>query len=579
MDEPSILDYLKAKLTPWRGPAPEIPVLEPDEQAEDREGFESGHQPEAVPREFTEPSTQSTPQPSRQSAPWPWQALLALCLALIAQLTLEPGPDRTWKIGFFLYLISFAFLIWAFWRSEWMKPSPRQGEAQSTEINTKPFVTRPVYFLLALPVTLIAFLTFGGNLFTTLNVFLWLLAIFLVMRAFWVPSSAGRSWWGRVRDFIDHPQWKLNISRWTLIVLAGLAVVVFFRAYRIDQVPPEMVSDHAEKLLDVWDVLQGQTRIFFPRNTGREAMQMYLTATIIRVFGTDYSFTSLKLGTVLAGLLTLPFIYLLGVELGNRRAGFLAMIFAGIAYWPNVISRVGLRFPLYPLFVAPALYFLVRGLRRGKVNDFILSGLALGIGLHGYTPIRVLPIVIVIAVGLYLLHRESVGNRRQVVKGLIVLTLVAMVLFLPLLRYSLEDPEMFAFRSFSRLGSLERPLPGPAWQIFFGNLWKAMIMFTWDNGEIWVHSVTHRPALDVVSAALFSLGIVLLLMRYLRKRQWFDLFLLLSVPLLMLPSVLSLAFPAENPSLNRAAGAIVPVFLILGIALDALLDVFEKKLE
>ena len=579
MDEPSILDYLKAKLTPWRGPAPEIPVLEPDEQAEDREGFESGHQPEAVPREFTEPSTQSTPQPSRQSAPWPWQALLALCLALIAQLTLEPGPDRTWKIGFFLYLISFAFLIWAFWRSEWMKPSPRQGEAQSTETNTKPFVTRPVYFLLALPVTLIAFLTFGGNLFTTLNVFLWLLAIFLVMRAFWVPSSAGRSWWGRVRDFIDHPQWKLNISRWTLIVLAGLAVVVFFRAYRIDQVPPEMVSDHAEKLLDVWDVLQGQTRIFFPRNTGREAMQMYLTATIIRVFGTDYSFISLKLGTVLAGLLTLPFIYLLGVELGNRRAGFLAMIFAGIAYWPNVISRVGLRFPLYPLFVAPALYFLVRGLRRGKVNDFVLSGLALGIGLHGYTPIRVLPIVIVIAVGLFLLHRESVGNRRQVVKGLIVLTLVAMVLFLPLLRYSLEDPEMFVFRSFSRLGSVERPLPGPAWQIFFGNLWKAMIMFTWDNGEIWVHSVTHRPALDVVSAALFSLGIVLLLVRYLRKRQWFDLFLLLSVPLLMLPSVLSLAFPAENPSLNRAAGAIVPVFLILGIALDALLDVFEKKLE
>jgi hypothetical protein len=143
-------------------------------------------------------------------------------------------------------------------------------------------------------------------------------------------------------------------------------------------------------------------------------------------------------------------------------------------------------------------------------------------------------------------------------KGLIVLTLVAIVLFLPLLRYSLEDPEMFVFRSFTRLGSVERPLPGPAWQIFLGNLWKATIMFTWDNGEIWVHSVTHRPALDVVSAALFSLGVVLLIVRYLRKRQWFDLFLLLSVPLFMLPSILSLAFPAENPSLNRTGGAIVP---------------------
>ena len=28
MEEPSILDYLKAKLTPWRGKAPEIPPLE-----------------------------------------------------------------------------------------------------------------------------------------------------------------------------------------------------------------------------------------------------------------------------------------------------------------------------------------------------------------------------------------------------------------------------------------------------------------------------------------------------------------------------------------------------------------------
>jgi NADH:ubiquinone oxidoreductase subunit K len=105
-----------------------------------------------------------------------------------------------------------------------------------------------------------------------------------------------------------------------------------------------------------------------------------------------------------------------------------------------------------------------------------------------------------------------------------------------------------------------------------------MTMFIWDNGEIWVHSVAHRPALDVVSAALFTLGIVLMLVRYLRQRNWLDLFLLLSVPLLMLPSILSLAFPAENPSLNRMAGAIIPVFLVIAIALDAMLGIIESGL-
>ena len=34
---------------------------------------------------------------------------------------------------------------------------------------------------------------------------------------------------------------------------------------------------------------------------------------------------------------------------------------------------------------------------------------------------------------------------------------------------------------------------------------------------------------------------------------------LLSIPLLMLPSILSLAFPDENPALNRAAGDLTPV--------------------
>ena len=97
-------------------------------------------------------------------------------------------------------------------------------------------------------------------------------------------------------------------------------------------------------------------------------------------------------------------------------------------------------------------------------------------------------------------------------------------------------------------------------------------MFNWDDGEIWVHSVTHRPALDVVSASLFLIGVVLLLIRYIRKRHWLDLFLLLSIPLLSMPSILSLAFPGENPALNRAGGAYVPVFVVVALALDGLGD-------
>jgi hypothetical protein len=177
----------------------------------------------------------------------------------------------------------------------------------------------------------------------------------------------------------------------------------------------------------------------------------------------------------------------------------------------------------------------------------------------------------------------SKGKRTQTLLALLALSWVSVVVFLPLLRY-ITDPQhpeqraLFFYRALTRLTSAEQPLPGPPVQIFFSNLEKALVMFTWNDGDVWSESVPLRPALDVVSAALFMLGAGLLFVRYVRERHWLDLFLLVSIPLLMLPSILSLAFPNENPVLNRTGGAIVPVFLILGIALDGLMTAITTRL-
>lgn len=580
MEEPSVLDYLKAKLMPWHGPAPDIPKKGSDGEADGviQAKLETAPTGVVQTKEEQEPQISAVSKTgeieSSRATSWPWRSLTGMALALAAQISLEPGPGRTWLIGAVLYILAIIFLIWASLRSELRLASlPENGTRED------PLTVRTNALLLAGLLAVIAFLALGGNQFTWLNLSLWLLAIVLFIWGIWLPSDPEQSLVQRFRKFATKDKWSFAVSRWSIVILGATLLVVFFRAYRLVSVPPEMVSDQAEKLLDIWDVLQGETRIFFPRNTGREGLQMYMTAAIIKLFDTGYSYLSLKIGTVLAGLLTLPFIYLVGKEVANRRVGLLALVFAGIAYWPNVISRVGLRFPLYSLFVAPALYYLLRGLRTRSRNDFILSGVFLGIGLHGYTPVRILPFVIVVAVGLYLLHRQSKGARKQALMWLAVLALTSVFIFLPLLRYSLENPEIFAFRSFSRLGTVERELQGPAIVVFISNLWKAITMFAWDDGQIWVTSVTNRPALDVVSGALFYAGVVLIFIRYVRERNWVDLFLLLSVPMLMLPSILSLAFPAENPSLNRMAGAIVPVFVIVALALDAFIQSIQSNIK
>ena len=313
---------------------------------------------------------------------------------------------------------------------------------------------------------LAAFFFLDDNLFTIWNVALWVIAIVCFVWAFWKPGKDIIPFWRRFLSFFTRSAWQIKITRWALIVLGVTAVIAFFRIYNLSGVPSEPVSDHAEKILDVFDISQGQTHIFFPRNTGREAIQMYLTLIVAWIFGSGLTFLSLKIGTVICGLATLPYLYLLGKEYGGSRIGLLAVFFAGIAYWPNVISRVGLRFPLYPLFVAPTLYYLIRGLRTRNRNDFILSGLFLGFGLHGYTPMRILPFVVVIAVGLYLLHSQSKGNRTQAVICLVILAVISFIVFLPLARYWLANPDAFAYRALSRLGTSERPLPGPVIQIF-----------------------------------------------------------------------------------------------------------------
>ena len=568
MEEPSILDYLKSKLKFWEHDQKVgLISLEPA-LPQSADGMSLETQPET-------PGMAGKPREKiARSDHWPWRSLLALVFALLGQRAFEPSPNRAFTTGLVLYGFGFAWLILAFLRKEWtLTPYP---ETSTGSVKVR---IRWLPLILGIVLSLVAFLILGDNLFTQLNVTLWVLAIIFFVWAFWLPGDNQPLFWPRLKDFFSRDSWQFKITRWTLLVLAVVVIVVFFRVYNIGGVPSEPFSDHAEKILDVYDVSQGQTYIFFPRNTGREAIQMYLTLVTSWFFGTGLSFLSLKIGTVFCGLATLPYMYLLGKEFGGKRLALLAVFFAGIAYWPNVISRAGLRFPLYPLFVAPTLYYLLRGLRTRNRNDFIVSGLFLGLGLHGYSPFRIMPLVVVVAVGLYLLHVQSKGNRKQAIVWLSILALTSLIVFLPLARYWLDNRQAFSYRAFSRLGSIESPLPAPALQLLLSNTWNALRMFNWDNGEIWVHSVPHRPALDVVSGALFLIGVVLVLIRYIRQRHWQDLFILLAVPLLQLPSILSLAFPAENPALNRAAGAMVPTFLLVAIALDGLLAGVGRRLE
>lgn len=555
-EEPSVLDWFKAIFS--GNPAPEIPELPPDSspsivKSSPKTGIGGGGDAAIFLMQF------------------PWRILAALFIALTAQFSLQSSAD-TLSMGILLYLIALSLTIWSALRGDLSLTVPPEKSSQKDDLTIR-FTPLAV----GLAVSLLAFWAFSGNKFTAVNVFLWIVGLGCVLWAIWLKNPGASSWIPRLKSFIKKGEWHPKITWRTILFIAALGIGVFFQVHKLGSAIPEMTSDHKEKLMDVYEISQGETLIFFPRNTGREGLQMYLISTVNNLFETGLSFLSMKIGNAFLMLFMLVYMYFLGKEIGSRWTGLLAMFLIGIAYWPNVLARDGLRHILYAVFTAPTLYHLLRGIRTEKRNHFILSGIFLGIGLHGYSPFRAVPILVVVAVGIYLLHERSKEIRQKVFIWLGLLILVSMIIFLPLLRYWQENPEAFNQRLLTRTTNIETEIPGPPLLVFLGNVWIGLKMMNVYSGNTWVITIPNFPSLGVVSGSMFLLGAGMLVVRYIRQRYWRDLFLLLAIPILMLPSTIVIAFPKENPAPNRASGTMVVVFLIAALALEALLRGIKEK--
>lgn len=494
---------------------------------------------------------------------WPVGShVLGLLLAFAAQIRLLRSPAP--QVAFVLFLAGLIFFLLPL-ATQPLSLAPVRSSSGS---DSRPLVADRFWRLLfAVTSAALALLAYNGFADNELlgGLWYWLGAIFYFLLAFaqrpaggW--AAAARRWWLAT----DRRIWFALF----LITLLG----IFFRVYRLPTVPAEMTSDHAEKLLDVYDVLQGRRSIFFPRNTGREMVQFYLTAALIRLTPLSIDHLALKVGTALVGIVTVPLTFFLGKELYGRSLGLLAAFFLAISHWHVAITRVGLRFPFTAAFAVPALFFLIRALRRNRRNDWLAAGLILGAGLHTYTAMRIVPLLFLIFVGIRLVSALRT-RRREGASGLtprfwlngLLGGLLALLLFLPLLRFLVDEPELFWYRAASRARG--EMVPAEMGRVLWQNVQDALLMFNYRGDVVPPNTIPGSPALGTISAALLLLGIGVLLWRLLRYREDAAAYVLSAFFVLLLPSVLSLAFPEENPSVVRTGGTIPFVMIIVALPL------------
>ena len=469
MDEPSVLDLLKEKLNLRNLLRRDTAALQPE----------------------TAPTALSPDEPTQPVAVerivLPWKSLLAVLLAIAGKAALDPTGNNA-MLGVFLFLAAGGILLYSVRTGEWQL---LEKTHEITPAQVIPLTVKRIPFVVFIISLLLAFLALGGNHFNAINVFLWGTSIVSGIAAFWIPQKQLdlNNLKEKVKDFIHNPVAVIHFDPWKLLVFAVFCVAAFFHLHNLGSIPLEMTSDHAEKILDIHRILNGETIIFFANNGGREPIHFYLAALLVKVFHAGLNFFTLKLAMALAFLGSLIYVYKLGKEIGTRWTGLFFMLIMGFAAWPNIIAHAGMRLVLTPVFLAPTLFYFFRGLRTSNRNDFILTGIFLGLGMLGYTASRIVPIVLIVGMLIYLAYQRFNKASRSAAWAFLLTALFAFVIFLPLFRYALEYPVFFSQRSLSRLTSWENPLPDKVALVFLQNTWNALVMPFWKSGTAWVISV------------------------------------------------------------------------------------------
>ncbi len=356
------------------------------------------------------------------------------------------------------------------------------------------------------------------------------------------------------------PRARLSVG---LALLAILAVGAFFRFHDLAGIPPHPGSDHAEDLLNVEQLSRGERPVFFPTNTGQAPLPFYFEYLLVKL-GLPINYLMLKISTALVGMLAIPAMYVVGRELGGAPLGLVAAALCAWSKWPTLGARRGLTFAWAVFPAALFLAAILRYMRRGDRPSALSAGFWLGLGQYGYNAFKIVPAMVPLAFGLCLFDRRWRRHRGRLVFDGVLVAATALLVFLPLLQYMLQRPQDFWYRAMTRAGSQERPLPGSPAALFAGNLGRMALAFHYRGDQAWINTVAEEPFLDPVTGALLLAGLVVAAVLIVRGSTRWAL-VVLSLFVLTLASTLALAFPVENPGINRASVAIPSVLVLAGL--------------
>jgi 4-amino-4-deoxy-L-arabinose transferase-like glycosyltransferase len=333
--------------------------------------------------------------------------------------------------------------------------------------------------------------------------------------------------------------------RHILYFLGICAVAALFRLVYFSQIPPGLWYDEARNL---WQLSSLMERWEFHWNyfVGEP---VYILFAIPGCLLLGLTPQGLRLGSAIAGILTIPAAYFALRQFWGRRTALSGAFLLAILPWHVIFSRIGFRAITMPLFIFLSVMALGLMERRKKGWALILIALFLGLGYHSYIPFKLLfPLLLI-----YYISRLKEKKRifpPSALKWAIPALALFILLIIPAFLNIRGPEEVLNIRIYQEQNVSKDLLfssEGP-----FANVFKVFLMFIWKGDPNPRHCAPGAAQIPRFLFPFLLVGMWLSLRRPLRPR---NLLLLASFILFLLPSI----FSKSAPHAIRSIGAIFPV--------------------
>jgi 4-amino-4-deoxy-L-arabinose transferase-like glycosyltransferase len=327
-------------------------------------------------------------------------------------------------------------------------------------------------------------------------------ALWITGIALYFLAVAQRSW----------PDLKLVWQRYaTDVILVALLTMLAaaLRFVRLGALPGTLYADEGQLGLLARSVLDGQVTNMFATAYGHSTLYLFVMAGLLKLFGINAA--ALRLSSALAGTLTVPIVYLFARSQFNRRVAVVAAALLAALHVHVHFSRLIIAGGIQDaLFATLAFYLLVSGLEKRSRNRLLLAALTLGLHVYIYMGGRLLLLLIPLYLLVLFIFEHSVvrENARNLLAsaGLLVVTLIPMAL------WGLTHTADFMSR-LNQMGIIQTGwlaaeavrLNQSQVQVLANAVLQAFLTIVHYPAEAFYGA--RLPMLDVISAAVFVLGL------------------------------------------------------------------------